>query len=169
MRQNFTDYKLELKISECMLVSIEFLILIYNSEFWFWIWKFKVVWAPEASYQSKYWKYCMVYLNAIFCACKISKSFADHPSNILISKVDKIYIGLSMIIQKNRRLRTSNQNLIHFAIRWHRDKHLSTQSNFADSKNNIKNICWAAFYYTLSSKKWRTLTKFITIVAATNR
>ena len=27
--------------------------------------------------------------NAIFCACKISKSFAKHPSKVLISKVDK--------------------------------------------------------------------------------
>ena len=45
--------------------------------------------------------------NAIFCACKISKSFADHPSKILITKVDKFYTGLSLIIQKNRRIRIS--------------------------------------------------------------
>ena len=63
--------------------------------------------------------------NAIFCACKISRSFADHPSKILISKVDKLYTGFTMIIQKKRRVRTSKQNSIHFAIRCHREKHLS--------------------------------------------
>ena len=37
-------------------------------------------------------------------ACKISRSFADHSSKILISKVDKFYTGLTMIVQKNRRV-----------------------------------------------------------------
>ena len=41
--------------------------------------------------------------NAIL-ACNISRSFADHSSKILISKVDKFYTGLTMIIQKNRRV-----------------------------------------------------------------
>ena len=45
--------------------------------------------------------YCI--RNAIFRACKISRSFADPPSKILISKVDKFYTGCTMIIQKNRR------------------------------------------------------------------
>ena len=44
--------------------------------------------------------------NAKFCACKISRSFADHPSKILISEVLKFYTGLTMIIQKNRHVRT---------------------------------------------------------------
>ena len=34
MRQDVTDYKLELKISECILVNFEFLILTWNFEFW---------------------------------------------------------------------------------------------------------------------------------------
>ena len=43
MRQDVTDYKLELKISVCMLVNFEFRILNSNFEFWlnfkfrFWI------------------------------------------------------------------------------------------------------------------------------------
>ena len=41
--------------------------------------------------------------NAIL-ACNISRSFADHSSKNLISKVDKFYTGLTMIIQKNRRV-----------------------------------------------------------------
>ena len=35
--------------------------------------------------------------NAIL-ACNISRSFADHSSKILNSKVDKFYTGLTMII-----------------------------------------------------------------------
>ena len=69
MRQDITDYKLELKISEYMLVNFEFLILIWNFEFW--ILKFEVLWAQEAWYlsnntvpkystESKYWKFCML-------------------------------------------------------------------------------------------------------------
>ena len=46
--------------------------------------------------------------SSVFCACKISKSLADHASKILISKVDKFYTGYSMIIQKNRRIRISS-------------------------------------------------------------
>ena len=42
--------------------------------------------------------------NAILFVCKISRSFADHSSKILISKVDKFYSGVTMIIQKKRRL-----------------------------------------------------------------
>ena len=38
--------------------------------------------------------------NAIL-ACNIWRSFAYHSSKILISKVDKFYTGLLMIIQKN--------------------------------------------------------------------
>ena len=34
VRQYFTDYKLELKISVCMLVNFEFRILTWNFEFW---------------------------------------------------------------------------------------------------------------------------------------
>ena len=63
--------------------------------------------------------------NATFCGCKISKSFADHSS-----KVDKFYTSLSMIIQKNRRVRITSQNLIHFVIRCHREKHLSTSFKY---------------------------------------
>ena len=43
VRQDVTDYKLELKISVCMLVNFEFRILTWNFEFWlnfkfrFWI------------------------------------------------------------------------------------------------------------------------------------
>ena len=86
--------------------------------------------------------------NAIFCACEISRSFADHPSKILISKDDKFYTRFT----KNRRVRTSRQNLIHFAIRCHTEKNIRVlQLNIADSKKNIKNICWPAFYYTLLS------------------
>ena len=53
-------------------------------------------------YQSKY--------------CLISRSFADHSSKILISKVDKFYTGITMIMQKNSHVRTSSQNLIHRGI-----------------------------------------------------
>ena len=41
--------------------------------------------------------------NAIL-ACNISRSFADHSSKIFNSKVDKFYTGLTMIIEKNRRV-----------------------------------------------------------------
>ena len=68
MRQDVTDYKLELKISVFMLVNLEFRILTWNFEFW---------------------------LNFKFL-------FADHSRKILISKVEKFYTGLTMIIQKNR-------------------------------------------------------------------
>ena len=37
-------------------------------------------------------------------ACNISRSFADHSSMILNSKVDKFYTGRTLIIQKNRRV-----------------------------------------------------------------
>ena len=37
-------------------------------------------------------------------ACNISRSFTDPSSKILISKVDKFYTGLTMIIQKNGRV-----------------------------------------------------------------
>ena len=80
VRQDVTDYKLELKISLRMLVNFEFRISIWNFElwlwissfnfelrnlildfeFWFWIFKFEVVLAPEACFQSKYWKFCML-------------------------------------------------------------------------------------------------------------
>ena len=36
--------------------------------------------------------------------CKISRSYADHLSKILISKVDIFYSGITMITQKNRRV-----------------------------------------------------------------
>ena len=58
------------------------------------------------------------------------QSFADRPRIISISKVDKFNTGLSMIIQKNRRVRISSQNLIRFAIRCHREKHLSTSIRY---------------------------------------
>ena len=50
--------------------------------------------------------------NVIFCACEISRSFADHPSKILISKVDKFYTGFITIIQKNRHVRTLERRLL---------------------------------------------------------
>ena len=77
--------------------------------------------------------------NAIFFACKISWSFADHPNKIFISKVDKFYTGLTMIIQKNRRVRTSSQNLIHSVIRCHRENISVLQLNIADSKDRKYN------------------------------
>ena len=108
------DYKLELKISKCILMSIrtdidltfrfwlwflnfwfrimnsdfQFLMQILNFTFWFWIFKFKKVWAPDAWYQSSAGNFVCCNRNAIFCACKISKSFADDPSKILIGIVD---------------------------------------------------------------------------------
>ena len=48
--------------------------------------------------------------NFVFCnqnailACNISRSFADNSSKILISKVVKFHTGLTVIIQKNRRV-----------------------------------------------------------------
>ena len=45
VRQDVTNYKLELKISKYMLVNFEFLILILNFEFWFWILKFWILYA----------------------------------------------------------------------------------------------------------------------------
>ena len=68
--------------------------------------------------------------NAILFACKISRSFADHSSKILISKVDQFYTGFIMIIQKNRRVRTSRQNWINFAIRCYQEKYLSTSIKY---------------------------------------
>ena len=51
-----------------------------------------------------------------------------------MSKAHKFYTGLSMIIQKNRRVRISSQNLIHIAIRCHREKHLSTSIKYSGLK-----------------------------------
>ena len=68
--------------------------------------------------------------NAIFCACKILRSFADNSSKMLISRVVEFYTRFIMIIQKNRRVRTSRQNLIHFVIRWNWKKHLSTSIKY---------------------------------------
>ena len=87
---------------------------------------FKVVWARGmVSVQVLNILYAVVgMLN--FVPAKISTSFADHPSKILISKVDKFYTDFTMIIQKNKRVCTWSQNLIHFAIRCHREKYLNT-------------------------------------------
>ena len=72
------------------------------------------------------------------------QSFADHPSKILISNVDKFYMGLSRIMQKNRRVRTLKQNLIYFAIRWDREKHLNTLIKYRRFQKKI-------FEYILAS------------------
>ena len=76
--------------------------------------------------------------NAIFCAWKISRSFADHPSMILISTVDKFYTRFTMIIQKNRRIGTLKQNFIHFAIRCHWKKHLCTSIKYRRFQEKYK-------------------------------
>ena len=76
--------------------------------------------------------------NATFFAWKISRSFADHPSKILINKVEKFYIGLSMITQKNRRVRISSKNLILFAIRCQRTKHLNTSIKYRRFQEKCK-------------------------------
>ena len=76
--------------------------------------------------------------NAIFCACEISRSFANHPSKILISKVHKFYTGFTMILQKNRHVCTSKQNLIHSTIRWHREKRLSTSVKYRRFQKKYK-------------------------------
>ena len=89
--------------------------------------------------------------NAIFCACKISKSFADHQSKNLISKVEKFYTDLSMSIQKNICIRISSQNSIHFVIRCHRGKHLSTLIKYRRFQKKKLKKCWPAFYYTVYS------------------
>ena len=90
--------------------------------------------------------------NAIFCACKISRYFADHPSEVLISKVDKFYTGSTVITHKNRRVHTSSQNSKNFAIRCHKEKHLSTSIKYRRfKKKNFLNLCWPEFYYTLLS------------------
>ena len=53
-----------------------------------------------------------------------------------------------MIIQKNRRVCTSSQNLIRFAIRCHRENIWVLQLNIADSKKNI------IVYYALRGRNW---------------
>ena len=91
--------------------------------------------------------------NAIFCAWKISKSFADHSSKILISKVDKFYTGLSMIIQKYRRVRIWSQHLIYFAIRCHREKYFSTSFKYRRfRKKNFKHLLAGIFLHITSIK-----------------
>ena len=81
--------------------------------------------------------------NTIFSACKILRSSADHPSKIVISKVDKFYTGFTVIIQKNRRVYTSKQNSIHFAIRCYRGKHLSTLIKYRRFQEKYKNYMLA--------------------------
>ena len=43
-----------------------------------------------------------------------------------------------MIIQKNRRVRISSENLIHSAIGWHREKHLNTSIEYRRFKKKLK-------------------------------
>ena len=57
---------------------------------------------------------------------KISRSFADHPSKILIIKVNKFYTGFT----KNRRVYTPSQHFIHLAIRCYAEKYLITQIQY---------------------------------------
>ena len=80
-------------------------------------------------------------------ACNISRSCADHSSKILISKVDKFYTGVTMIIQEIG-VSTSSQNLIHFEIRYHRENIWVLQLNIADSEKNI------IVYYALRGSNW---------------
>ena len=58
-------------------------------------------------------------------------------SKIFISKVDKFDTGLIIMIQKNRRVRTSSQNLIRFAITCHRGNIWVLQLNVANSEKSI--------------------------------
>ena len=53
-----------------------------------------------------------------------------------------------MMMQKNGRVRTSRQNLIHFAIRCHREKHLSRGQLAALSRR----IPWANRLFSKSMK-----------------
>ena len=103
-----------------------------------------------------------------FVAVKISRSSADHPSKILNSKVDKFYTGITMIIQKNRHVRTSKQNLIHIRITCHREKPLSTSIKYRRFQGNYKKYMLAGILLHIIKLNWRTLTKVITVVAAIN-
>ena len=82
--------------------------------------------------------------NAIFCSFKISRSFADHPSKILISKVDKFYTGLSMIT--HRRVCTLGQSSMHFVFRCHREKPLSTSIKFRRFQKKYKKYMSAGIF-----------------------
>ena len=88
--------------------------------------------------------------SAKFCACKISRCFADHPSKILLSKIDKFDTDFTVIIQtldrptaretdrEYRRNRTSSQNWIHFAIKCHWENHSSTSIKYRGFQKKYK-------------------------------
>ena len=58
------------------------------------------------------------------------QSFADE-------FVVEFYTSLSMIIHKTRGVRISSQNLIHFGIQCHPEKHLGTSIKYRRFKKNI--------------------------------
>ena len=96
----------------------KFRILILNYEFWFQISNFDFVFWNLRWYEQQRRGISLFTENFVCCnqnaisfASKISRSFADDPRKILISKVDKFYTGLTMIIQKK----------IHFVIRCHQE------------------------------------------------
>ena len=114
----------------------------FNFELWIMFWKFEF-------YNSRWYEhqrrgislntesFVCCNRNAIFFAWKISRAFADQPSKTLISKVKKFYTSLTMIIQKNRRVRISSRNLMHFAIRCHPENIWVLELNIADSNKYI--------------------------------
>ena len=107
--------------------------------------KLKVVWLPGRGISLSTKNFVCCNRNVIL-ACNISRSFADHSSKILSSKVNKFYTGLTMILQKKRRVNFGLK--FHFAIRYHRENIWVLQLNIADSDKNI------IVYYALRGRNW---------------
>ena len=80
--------------------------------------------------------------NAIL-ACNISRSFADHSRKILISKVDKIYTGLTMIVQKNRRVKFKSE-FDTFRNEISSRKHLSTSIKYSRVRKKYNSVLCVA-------------------------
>ena len=78
-------------------------------------------------------------LYAVLFACKISRSFADYSSKILISNVDKFYSGVTMIIQKNRRVNFESK-LNTFRNEITSRKHLSTSIKYRRFRKKYNSI-----------------------------
>ena len=138
MRQDVTNYELGLKISECMLINFEFLISIWNFDFWFWILSTK--------------NFVCCNRNAIFCACKISRPFADHPSKIWISKVDKFrsYRKIDVFVLQVK----INYILQLDTIDKKKKKHLSTSIKYRRFKKiKIKKMYVGRYFITHYSVK----------------
>ena len=77
--------------------------------------------------------------NTILLACKISRSFADHSSKILISKIDKFDTGVTMIIQKNRRVNFESK-FNTFRNQMPSRKHLSTSIKYCRFRKKYNSI-----------------------------